>query len=81
MQINPLSFDYFDPIVSPRYDGEFATEIGKVGPKLIVIDTHATFWNKWKFGKNFGEKSFFQIKSKYQLVRKFGTYDVFEKSR
>jgi hypothetical protein len=80
-QINPLSFDYFDPIVSPRYDGEFADEISKVGPRLIVVDTHATFWNKWKFGKNFGEKSYTQISASYRLVRKFGTYEVFERTQ
>jgi hypothetical protein len=80
-QVNPLSFDYFDPIVSPRYDAEFANEISKVGPRLIVVDTHATFWNKWKFGKNFGEKSYTQIRASYHLVKKFGTYEVFERTQ
>ena len=80
-QINPLSFDYFDPIVSPRYDGELADEIRVKSPQLVVLDSSATFWNKWKFGENFGNKSYGTIRSNYHSAGVFGSYLIFERNR
>lgn len=76
-QINPLSFDYFDPIVSPRYDKTLADELETRAPKYIVWDRSARFWSQWEMGNNFGLLTTRRVHSTYLLEKTFGTYEIY----
>lgn len=76
-QINPLSFDYFDPIVSPRYDKTLADELDARAPTFIVWDRSARFWSRWEMGKNFGLLTSKRIHAAYRLEKSFGTHDIY----
>jgi hypothetical protein len=76
-QINPISFDYFDPIMSPMYDNKLAEEIAVIAPKYVIWNRSAQFWSKWAMGKNFGMKSAAQIQSRYKLEQSFGSYEIY----
>jgi hypothetical protein len=76
-QINPIAFDYFDPIMSPMYDNKLAEEIEVIAPKYVIWNRSARFWSKWEMGKNFGMKSTAQIQSRYKLEQAFGSYEIY----
>lgn len=80
-KINPISFDYFDPIMSPRYDNELSEDIADIAPKYVVWDRSARFWTNWEMGKNFGLKSTELIQSRYKLDKEFGSYLVYERNQ
>jgi hypothetical protein len=76
-QVNPISFDYFDPIMSPKYDNKLAEEISVIAPKYVIWNRSARFWSKWEMGKNFGMESTAQIQSRYKLEQAFGSYEIY----
>jgi hypothetical protein len=80
-QINPLSFDYFDPIVSPKYDAALAVDISEHAPYYIVVDSSVQFWNQWRFGENFGSLSYAMLRKKYRVLTTFGNYQIWEISK
>ena len=80
-EINPISFDYFDPIMSPRYDNDLSEDIADIAPKYVVWDRSARFWTNWEMGKNFGLRSTELIQSRYKLDKEFGSYLVYERNQ
>jgi hypothetical protein len=62
---SPTRFDYFDPIVSIRYDEDLANEISMTSPEWVIVDYSAAMWGR-RIGIDYGKKSINTIKRLYK---------------